>query len=44
MQGQAKSGMGCLSALNNLPSWNMDEEKPSASPAFQQLNTFARCK
>lgn len=44
MQGQAKSGMGCLSALNHLPSWTMDEEKPSASSAPQQLNTFARCK
>jgi hypothetical protein len=44
MQGQAQSGMGCLSALNHLPSWNMDEEKPSASAAPQQWNTFARCK
>ena len=44
MQGQAQSGMGCLSALNHLPSWNMEEEKTSASVAPQQWNTFARCK
>lgn len=42
MQGQGQSGIGCLSALNHLPSWNLNEEKPSASPLPHQLPAFAR--
>ena len=43
-QGQSQGAVGCLSALNHLPSWNINEEKPSASALPQQWQTYTRCK
>lgn len=44
LQGQGQGGMGCLAALNHVPSWNLEEERPSASAAAWQPVWLARCK